>query len=193
MKLNHCMKDVWERIREWSAKRDHWLFSFVVATSILLASCNRKDTPRAAYVPITELEQKYGRVVGVANFPTPNQNGTGDRLGFFQDETGTIWGIGISVDDDGHLLGCAPPNLRELPVTDTLPADFSNIVGAANEPTGWRGGTGKLGVLFRDAKGELRWRAIAAGDVTSGPVCWSKSPPEQPLKYYRLVKAGTNK
>jgi hypothetical protein len=139
------------------------------------------------------LEHSYGRLITAANAPTPGQNGTGDRLGLFRDESGTIWGIPLTVGDDGSVLGCAPPALREAPVSDTLPSDAVEIVGAANEPTGWRGGTGKLEVLLRDVHGGLRWHSVAAAEIKTGPVCWSQSPPVQPLKYYRLVKAGTAK
>jgi hypothetical protein len=42
--------------------------------------------------------------------------------------------------------------LREFAISDTLPADAVDIIGAANEPTGWRGGTGNemagLGALL---------------------------------------------
>jgi len=83
--------------------------------------------------------------------------------------------------------------LREVPVSDTLPADAVEIVGATNEPNGWRGGTGKLELLFRDAQGGLRWHSVASVEIKTGPVCWSQSPPEQPLRYYRLVKANAGK
>jgi hypothetical protein len=153
-------------------------------------SCNSK-APRAAYVPISQLEQSFGRLITVANAPTPNQHGTGDRLGLFRDGTGTVWGIPLMINDNGDLLGCAPPKLRELSISDTLSADVE-IVGATNEPSGWREGTGKLELLLRDKKGELHWRPVTAGEVKDGPVCWSQSPPEQPLPYYRLVSVTAN-
>lgn len=158
---------------------------------LLITSCGHQpERPRASYVPITQLEQSYGRLVTVSNEPTPNQNGTGDRLGLFRDDGGTVWGIPLAESDDQGVLGCAPPALREVPVSDTLPADTVEIVGAANEPTGWRGGTGKLELLIRDAQGRLRWHPVAAVEIKAGPVCLSQSPPVQPLRYYRLVKAG---
>jgi hypothetical protein len=100
------------------------------------------------------------------------------------------WGLPLTVGDNGSVLGCAPPTLREVPVSDTLPANAVEIVGAANEPTGWRGGTGKLELLLRDAQGALLWHPVAAVEIKTGQVCWSQSEPVQPLKYYRLVKAG---
>jgi hypothetical protein len=170
-----------------------WFWSVLVTAILPAASCRSPEQPRAAYVPIAQLEQSYGRLITVSNAPTPDQNGTGDRLGLFRDEDGTVWGIPLTVGDNGSVLGCAPPALREAPVSDTLPADAFEIVGAANEPTGWRGGTGKLELLLRDAEGGLRWHTVAAVEIKTGPVCWSQSPPEQPLKYYRLVKAGDGK
>lgn len=163
-------------------------------TSLLLAaSCARPQQTQVSYVPVAQLEQSYGRLITVANVPTPDQNGTGDRMGLFQDEGGTIWGIPLAVGDDGSVLGCAPPMLRQAPVSDALPADEVEIVGAVNEPTGWRGGTGNLELLLRDAKGGLRWHSVAAVEIKSGPLCLSRSEPVQPLKYYRLVKAGAGK
>ena len=160
------------------------------AVLLLAASCSRTESPQAAYVPISQLEQSYGRLITVSNAPTPDQHGTGDRLGLFRDEGGTVWGIPLTIGDNGSVLGCAPPNLREVPVSDTLPADATEIIGAANEPTGWRGGTGKLELLLRDAQGGLRWHAVASVEIKTGQVCLSQSEPVQPLQYYRLVKAG---
>lgn len=164
-------------------------------TFLLVASCNRQpERPRAAYdVPIAQLERSYGRLITVSNLPTPNQNGTGDRVGLFRDADGTVWGIPLTEGDSGSVLGCAPPALREVPVSDTLPAGTVEIVGAANEPTGWRGGTGKIELLLRDAQGGLRWHPVAAVEIKNGPVCWSESPPAQPLRHYRLVVAGAGK
>lgn len=170
-----------------------WFWIVLVTVILSAASCRRPEQPRAAYVPIAQLEQSYGRLITVSNAPTPDQNGTGDRLGLFRDDSGTVWGIPLTIGDNGSVLGCAPPTLREVPVSDTLPADAFEIVGAANEPTGWRGGTGKLELLLRDAQGELRWHSVAAVEIKTGPVCLSQSPPVQPLKYYRLVKAGAGK
>ena len=164
-------------------------------TVLLVASCSRQpERPRAAYdVPITQLERSYGRLITVSNMPTPDQHGTGDRLGLFRDENGTVWGIPLTVGENGSVIGCAPPTLREVPVSDTLPADTVEIVGAANEPTGWRGGTGKLELLLRDARDGLRWHSVAAVEIKTGAMCWSDSPPVQPLKHYRLVIAGAGK
>lgn len=161
---------------------------FLSATLFVL-SCNSKP-PQAAYVPISELEHTFGRLITVANIPTPDQHGTGDRLGLFSDDTGTVWGIPLMIADNGDLLGCAPPKLREFSITDTLPGDVE-IVGATNEPNGWREGTGKLELLLRNKKGELHRRPITAGEVKDGLVCWSQSPPEQPLPYYRLASGNS--
>lgn len=168
-------------------------WSILVTPILLTASCRRPEQPRATYVPVAQLEQSYGRLITVSNEPTPEQHGTGDRLGLFRDEGGTVWGIPLTIGDDGSVLGCAPPSLRDVPVSDTLPADAVEIVGAANEPNGWRGGTGKLELLLRDAQGGLRWHSVAAVEIKTGPVCISQSPPEIPLKYYRLVKRGAGK
>ncbi len=165
----------------------------LLAATLLVASCNPAKQPRATYVPIAQLEQSYGRLITVSNSPTPDQHGTGDRLGLFRDDSGTVWGLPLTIADDGSVLGCAPPTLHALPVSDTLPTDAVEIVGAANEPSGWRGGTGKLELLLRDGAGRLRWHSVAAVEIKTGPVCWSQSPPEQPLKYYRLVKADARR
>jgi hypothetical protein len=162
----------------------------LLTTVLLFVSCNQAKQPHAAYVPVSQLEQSYGRLITVTNAPTQDQHGTGDRLGIFRDNGGTVWGIPLTIADNGDLLGCAPPMLREFPVTDTLPADADDIIGAVNQPSGWRGGTGKLELLLRDAQEGLHLHSVAAADVQTGPVCWSESPPQQPLKYYRLVKAN---
>lgn len=173
-------------IRSWQIRQ------VLLPTMLLFVSCNSAKQPHAAYVPLSQLEQSYGRLITVSNAPTPDQHGTGDRLGIFQDSGGTVWGIPLTVGDNGDLLGCAPPMLREFAVTDTLP-DAVDIIGAVNQPSGWRGGTGKLELLVRDAQGGLRFHSVASGEVKTGPVCWSQSPPEEPLRYYRLIKANAAK
>jgi len=161
----------------------------LIAALLLGTSCNPKELPRADYVPVSQLEQTYGRLISVANAPTPDQNGTGDLLGLFRDDTETVWGIPLWASGDGTLLGCAPPTLRHAPVSDMLPPDTVEIIGAANEPNGWRGGTGNLGLMLRDAHGRLRWHHVSSIEITTGPVCRSHSAPVQILKHYRLVKA----
>lgn len=166
-----------------------WIVLIVVL--ILGTSCGPEEPPRAVYVPVEELEATYGRLISVGNSPTPNQNGTGDLMGLFRDDRGTVWGIPLSIRSDGIVLGCAPPRLRDAPVSGVVPADVIEIIGAANQPTGWRGGTGKLGLLLRDAQGRLRWHPIVSVEIMDGPTCWSQSEPVQMLEHYRLVKAPT--
>jgi len=171
-----------------------WIILGMTFFLIALSGCQLEQRPRADYnVPITQLEQSYGRLVTVSNMPTPDQNGTGDRMGLFRDESGTLWGIPITIAGDGSVVGCAPSALREAPVSDTLPANTAEIVGAANEPNGWRGGTGKLELLLRDAQGGLHWHSVNAVEIKTDSVCWSQSPPKQPLKHYRLVIADAVK
>ena len=164
----------------------------VVLASIFYTGCSRSPVavpPRAPYVPLSELEASYGPLVTTANHPTPDQYGTGDRIGLFRDGTGTVWGLPLVAEGDGTVLGCAPPALRDSPVTDTLPFEKGTIIGATNAPTGWRGGTGKLELVFRDKSGQVKWRAVASGAITSGPVCWAEESPGPPqrLEYYRLA------
>lgn len=182
-----------QKIRDQHRPRFQTAWAVLGIALLGFASCQQPDAPQVAYVPVAQLEQKYGRLITVSNSPTPDQNGTGDRLGLFRDSDGTVWGIPLLAGEDGSVQGCAPPTLRDVPVSDTLPPDTAEIVGAANEPTGWRGGTGKLELLLRDAQGGLRWHSVAAAEIKTGAICWSQSPPRQPLKYYRLVKASTTK
>ncbi len=111
-------------------------------------------------------------------------------MGLFRDRDGTYWGIPLSIGEDGSVFGCAPPNLREAPVSGTLPANTVEVVGGANQPTPWRGGTGKLELLLRDAQGGLRWHAVEPIETKTEPVCWSQSEPPLPVKHYRLVIEG---
>jgi hypothetical protein len=99
----------------------------------------------------------------------------------------------LFIFENGSVLGCASPMLSDAPASDTQPESLVEIVGAANEPTGWRQGTGKLGLLLRDSDGQLRWQSVAALEIKIGPVCLSQSSPELPLNYYRLPKQGTAK
>lgn len=69
----------------------------ILGTTILLiasSGCSLPKRPQSAYsAPVAELEQTYGRLVTASNVPTPDQNGTGDRMGLFRDRDGTYWGI----------------------------------------------------------------------------------------------------
>ena len=160
-----------------------------LAALLVFGSCRGVEKrPPAPRVSVAEIEKTYGRLFAVANEPTPDQHGTGDRIGLFRDDTGTIWGIPLAIDESGNVSVCAPPTLHDAPPSDTIPDSSFEIVGAANEPTGWRGGTGKFGLLLRDARGQLSWRPVAAVDLKTGPVCLSQSEPVQPLIYYRLVR-----
>ena len=181
-----------EYLREDRFRRVQTTLLCGALTMVLLlgASCS-PDQPRAPYVPVEQLVPTYGQLVSVANSPTPNQNGTGDLMGLFRDDRGTIWGIPLSIGADGTVFGCAPPRLQDAQVSGVVPADAVEIVGAANEPTGWRGGTGQLGLLLRDGKDTLRWHFIAPVTVKNGPLCWSQSDPVQILPHYRLVRADT--
>lgn len=165
----------------------------LAASVLLLGSCRAEKRPEVPRVPVAEIERIYGHLFAVANEPTPDQNGTGDRMGLFRDDQGTIWGIPLAIDGSGNVLACAPPALRDAPPSDTIPDSSFEIIGAANEPTGWRGGTGKFGLLLRDTRGQLSWRPVAAVDLKTGPVCLSQSEPVQPLIYYRLVRQSAAK
>lgn len=157
------------------------------------AACTAaSEPPHAPYVPLARIEAVYGRLVTAGNYPTPDQHGTGDRVGLFRAADGTIWGLPLTIDSTGALRGCAPPAVRQAPATDTLPPGVTDVVGTTNAPTGWRGGTGELELLIRAADGALRWTPVAAGDVADGPVCVAQSPPSprRPLRYYRLVAPG---
>ena len=68
--------------------------------------------PRAAYVPLSQLERVYGRLIAAGNHPTRSQNGTGDRIGLFLDGGGTKWGLPLAAEKDGEVVGCAPSELH---------------------------------------------------------------------------------
>ena len=45
-----------------------WFWSVLVTVILSAASCRRPEQPRAAYVPIAQLEQSYGRLITVSKF-----------------------------------------------------------------------------------------------------------------------------
>jgi hypothetical protein len=164
------------------------LFAVAAGAALVSVACGtHQDSPRAPYLPLTEVEATYGPLITTGNHPTPDQHGTGERVGFFRDASGTVWGLPLAAGSSGAVLACAPALIRDGNVTDTFPAG-STIVGTTNEPTGWRGGTGSLELVLRDSHGTIRWEAIHGAKEASGPVCWapeSPGPPQQ-LHYYRL-------
>jgi hypothetical protein len=153
----------------------------------------RHDPPRVLYEPLASVEARYGALITAGNHPTLHQNGTGERVGLFKDGKGTVWGLPMTISGSGEILACAPPSMRDSKVTDTFP-EGSVIIGATNEPTGWRGGTGDLELLLRDKHGTVLRQLVHGAQLASGPVCWAPEfpgPPQQ-LLYFRLEsKAST--
>src|SRR5438094_632832 len=85
------------------------LWGCLASVLLLGLACRHAERrPRATYSPIAQLEQTFGQLITVSNAPTSDQHGTGDRLGLFQDSSGTIWGIPLTIDENGGMLGCAP-------------------------------------------------------------------------------------
>ena len=167
-----------------------WHCGRMVFVTALLGCSRQPVPPQSPYVPLSQLEAQYGPLISASNHPTRYQNGTGERMGLFQERNDTVWGLPLMVATDGSVLGCAPPALHDAQVTDTFPTG-ATIVGATNQPTGWRGGTGKLELLLRDARGNIHWQAVKGSEIAAGPACWAQEVPgpAQPLHYYRLTPA----
>ena len=150
---------------------------YCLLIAVIFSACStRKERPQAPYVPLSQVESVFGHLITAGNHPTPDQMGTGDRVGLFRDSSGTIWGLPMATAGDGSVLVCAPAAVRDAPTTDHYPADLS-VIGATNEPTRWRGGSGKLELLLRAADGNIRWQAVSGSHIDVGPACWPKIPP----------------
>ncbi len=164
------------------------VFATIGIATVACACCRQHHGRQAPYRPIAEVERTYGPLVTAGNHPTVDQHGTGERVGLFQDASGTVWGLPLSVDSTAHVLACAPPALQNARVTGTFDA-ASIIVGSTNQPTGWRGGSGDLELLLRDKQGTIRWEAVQGADLPGDPACWAPEFPGPPqrLHYYRLV------
>jgi hypothetical protein len=162
-------------------------FSVVLVSS----ACRREEPQRAPFVPLPQIESTYGHLIAVGNHPTADQNGTGERIGFFRGPDGTIWGLPIALDERGSIVACAAPGLDRAPATDTLPPGAVELLGATNEPTGWRGGTGQLELLFRDGSGVAHGHPVRSLEMPGTPACWAQEPPgpRQRLHYYRLSRS----
>jgi hypothetical protein len=164
-----------------------------LSSAVLAASsCRQEEPQRAPSVPLQQIESIYGQLIAVGNHPTLDQHGTGERIGFFRAPDGTVWGLPIGLDDQGSIVACAAPGLDRAPVTDSLPSDAVDLLGATNEPTGWRGGTGQLEILFRDASGVVHRHQVRSLEMPGSPACWAQEPPgpRQRLHYYRLGRKG---
>ena len=160
-----------------------------VIIAVLFTACEEHAAPVSApWVPLSDVEAVYGPLVTAGNHPTPDQHGTGERVGIFQDSKGTVWGLPLSAGASGEILACAPAAVHEAKVTGAFTAG-ATVIGSTNEPTGWRGGTGDLELLLKDPRGNIRWQAVHGGQIAAGPVCWApQSPgPPQKLYYYRLT------
>jgi hypothetical protein len=164
------------------------LASLLLLIVFFSACTSHKERPRASYLPLSQIETVFGRLVAAGNHPTAAQAGTGDRVGLFLDSTGTIWGLPLTIAENGSVLVCAPASVRYAPVTDHYPLD-STVIGATNEPTGWRGGTGKLELFLRDRQDKIESRSVRGSHLEVGPICWAQDlpGPKQQLLYYRLA------
>jgi len=164
----------------------------LAAAALLLAGCGRNSLPeRAPYRPLAEVERVYGPLLTVGNLPTPAQHGTGERLGFFRDEAGTLWGLPLASGAEGGVLACAPRLIRYAPATGTFPPELA-LVGLSNQPTGWRGGTGELELVLRDGEGKMLLRRVHGARLDAGLACQDPEPagPKRDLIYYRLAPAS---
>ena len=153
-----------------------------------VAACTKyRDPPIAPFVPISALESQYGHLITAGNHPTGDQSGTGDRVGLFRERDGTVWGLPLEITTSGVLVVCAPPGLHHAKVTDTYPAE-QTVIGATNQPTGYRAGTGKLELVLRGPHGETKLLDVNGSELTHEAVCWSRNMRDaQPLQYYRLA------
>jgi hypothetical protein len=167
------------------------LSTLAIFAAIVTACGKRHNDAPAPYIPLSEVEATYGRLITAGNHPTPGQHGTGERVGIFQDAAGDVWGLPLTIGSDGAVLACAPPHLRDAKITGIYPAG-ATVVGATNEPTGWRSGTGNLELLLRDSHGIIHWHSVHSAELEGRPVCWApESPgPAQQLRYYRLAPIG---
>jgi len=167
----------------------HRGLALITVTSLAVAACGKRAASQSApYVPLAAVEAAFGPLITAGNHPTPDQNGTGERVGLFRDSSGTVWGFPLSAAADGAVLACAPPQVRDEKVTGAFPAG-ATIIGSTNRPTGWRGGTGSLELMLRNPDGIVQWQEVRGAPFTGGQVCWapeSPGPPQQ-LHYYRLV------
>jgi hypothetical protein len=177
-----------------AASRRAMLAAMAGAAIALTACAEKQSVPqRAQFVPIADVEATHGPLIGAANHPTPNQNGNGERVGLFRDAAGAVWGLPLAITADSGVLVCAPPALAHAEVTDSIAAG-SSIVGATNTPTGWRGGTGNLELLLRDAHGKIYRQAVHGAALPDGVVCTDPERQGPPLRlhYYRLAP-GTDR
>jgi hypothetical protein len=160
----------------------------LLSAALASSSCSREEPRRAPFVPLQQIESVYGPLIAVGNHPTADQNGTGERMGIFRAADGTIWGLPISLDEQGAVLACAAPGLDRAPVTDMQPAGTAEVLGVTNEPTGWRGGTGRMELIFRDAAGVMHGHPVRSQEMPGSPACWAQEPPgpRQRLHYFRL-------
>jgi hypothetical protein len=168
------------------------LFIFVTIACNVTIACGRRHEPALApYLSLAEAEATYGPLIAAGNCPTPYQNGTGERIGLFEDASGVVWGLPLTATSDGAVHVCASPSVSEAAVTDSIPAG-EMVIGSTNEPTGWRGGTGRLELLLRDGRGTIRWWAVRGAQLVSGPACRgaeSRSPSPQ-AHYFKLAPAA---
>src|SRR6202012_1275840 len=145
------------------------LLTAAAIAGTVLAACGEHRVPESApWTPLAEVEAVYGPLVTAGNHPTPDQHGTGERVGIFQDSKGTVWGLPLSAGASGEILACAPSAVHEAKVTGAFTLG-ATVIGSTNEPTGWRGGTGDLELLLRDQHGNIRWEAVHGGQIAAGP------------------------
>ena len=81
------------------------LLILVIFTSVAITftGCGNTHQPaRAPYLPLAEVEAAYGPLITAGNHPTPDQHGTGERVGLFQDRSGGVWGLPLTMGAAAH-------------------------------------------------------------------------------------------
>jgi hypothetical protein len=139
-----------------------------VAVSALKKHGGRGAHDVVAYLPVAELESGWGRLIAAANIAMHARSPGSDRVGFFRAADGTLWGLPLAVPDaNGRVSGCAPPELRAARVTDSLPADVVEILGASDFFSDARAGTAGVHLLVRGVGGGIRWHRVSASEYVS--------------------------
>jgi hypothetical protein len=154
--------------------------------ALTLAACGEQQVNKPGSLrTLEEAQQIFGPLITTANQPTSYQSGTGQRLGFFR-SSGGVWGIPVLIES-GEIRVCAPASIEDKGVTDTFPAG-SEIIASTNKPTGWRGGSGVVELVLKDAAGTVRWHALRGGVFPDSTMCGARVPGSPAIPtYYRVV------
>lgn len=95
------------------------IFVIIASATKVFTGCGTCRYPRKSYLYLADVDGTHGPLITARNHPTSDSKVPGGWVGLFQDATGTVLGLPLTVASTGAVLACAPLLLHDEKITDT--------------------------------------------------------------------------